>query len=56
MYCVVQSKYGTCTTVSKQDLSYPEIIQSGNYTEVFTGTKRQCDQWIDDNAPTQEQD
>lgn len=45
----MMSSYGTCTTVSKQSLYYPELVQCGNYTEVFTGTKRECDNWIDEN-------
>ncbi len=41
MYSILLSGFGTMTVVSKNSLTYPELVMLGYYT-LFTGSKREC--------------
>ena len=44
-YRVMVSSRGTSTIISIHDLDYPAMVQSGNYTEVKEGTKKECEDY-----------
>lgn len=46
-FAVMQSERGTLTVVSQQSNDYWQMQQTGTYTEVETGTKRQCEEYVE---------
>jgi hypothetical protein len=43
MYALLKSKRGATTVISTHSLQYPDMIRSGNYEELYTGTKKECE-------------
>jgi hypothetical protein len=41
-YCVMVSERGLPSVIYKGSREYPYMVQSGNYREVFTGTRAEC--------------
>jgi len=48
-------QYSTYTVVSELSSTYIDLVRSGYYTEVAAGTKRQCEDWVEDNVTVPEQ-
>lgn len=44
MYSVLISRQGLPAVVSQNSMDYVDMIRSGNYTENFSGTKKECHQ------------
>lgn len=50
MYSVMKSTRGTFSVVSQNSSLYIDMVRSGNYIEVCTGTRKECEDWAELNA------
>ncbi len=50
MFSVLQSQRGTYSVLSQQSMDYAFCIRSGNYIEVRVGSRKECEDWVHENA------
>lgn len=55
MYSVLKSIRDTHSVISQTDTAYIDMIRSGNYEEVHTGTRKECEDWVETNTQTENQ-
>lgn len=47
---------GTMTVLSQHSADYITLYRSGKYDEVFTGRKKECDDWVEENTTVMDRD
>lgn len=50
-HSVLKNKeHGTYTVLSQNSAAYIDLYRSGKYDEVYTGRKKECDDWVEENT------
>jgi hypothetical protein len=46
----MKSIRGALSTVSQNSQLYIDMVRSGNYTGVYEGTRKECEDWAEQNT------
>ena len=50
------TEHNTYSTISTNSSWYITLMRSGKYAEVYEGTKKDCDDWVEENHPAIEKE